>query len=284
MSEEFEELEHIPWAALAARTPDPRWKLALIVTAGCAVVVLALVAGKVMLAGEQAEYEVPLDVPAGTGQRLAAAPAAPASAANDPAPVQTTVVETTTAAYSEADLMAVSLDEEERLAVVWAEWFVRDYLTVDGDGAVAAAAADLFSVEYPADEPPTYVEWVEAFAVSTPAPAVYRVDVAHRVLLGGDGGYVRQPAAALAVQLAIGADGAVRLLHLPEVVSLPERTAVPVPDLTELSPAIAEAVGPLPEGASVVGGYERDSQWHVVIVGEVLPGVNRPYVVAVPQE
>ena len=282
MSEEFEELEQIPWAALAARTPDPRLRLALIVVSACSIVVLLLVIGKVMLSGDGD----PGDVPAIPTEHLAAAPSPePASDSAEPAPVVANPeTPSPPGAYSEADLMAISPGTEERLAAVWAEWFVRDYLAGEGADPAGFRIPDTPSANLPAGGTPVFVEWVNAFAVTSPSPGSYRVEVAYRVLVETDAGFIRRPAAALAAEVAVGVDGAIRLLHLPEPIPLPERSIAPVPILSEDLPAdVLEGISDTNQVESVVGGYQSDGSWHVLVVGEIVPGVGRVYRVVVPQ-
>ena len=73
--------------------------------------------------------------------------------------------------------MAISLDTEERLAAMWAEWFVRDYVTNDGVDSISAEWGDALGIELLPESVPVFVEWVEAFAVTSPAAAIYRVEV-----------------------------------------------------------------------------------------------------------
>ena len=206
MNEEFEELEQIPWAALAATPSDSRAKSAAIAIAVAAVIGLA---GWLVMKGE-------------------AAPTATLTTTAPPTtvvPVEVSQIETTTTApvaavYSEADLMLIDVADEERLAIVQAEWLVNDYLTVDDDSVVAARLEEVLP-DVDRSEAASYVEWVRAFAVSSPEPGAYRVEVLYRVLVGGEDGFTRQPAAALAVDLAIDVDGTAQLLAAPEPVPVP---------------------------------------------------------------
>jgi len=143
-------------------------------------------------------------------------------------------------AYSEADLMLISTEDEERLAAMQAEWFVRDYLTHDGDASVAERVASLIPDETvipdetatldetvaPAQSVSSYVEWVRAFAVESPTPGWYRVEVVYRLLVGADGGFVREPAGAVAVELSIDVDGSARLQTFPEEIAVPVILAI----------------------------------------------------------
>lgn len=202
----FEELEQIPWAELAARTVEP----------GRRYLALALL-GAVVLAG--AAWFV---------MRGSDAPAAAAVAPTTAAPEQTTTTTTASspetvspAVYSEADLMAIDVAGEERLAAMHAEWLVRDYLTVDGDPVAGERVAALLpGVERP--DTATYVEWVEPYTVSSDQPGRYRVELVYRTLTETEDGYVRQPAGAVAVELSIDTDGAATVETAPEPVPVPE--------------------------------------------------------------
>jgi len=202
---DFEELEQIPWAELAAKTGNPATRytalgvLAVVVLAGAAWFVL----------------------------HSADAPAAAALPGTTTAPELTSTTTTVPpdtvapAVYSEADLMAIDITAEERLAAMHAEWLVRDYLTVDGDPVVGERVATLLPGAERAGTG-TYVEWVEPFAVSSDHPGRYRVELVYRTLIEAEGGYVRQPAAAVAVELSIDTDGTATVETAPEPVPVPE--------------------------------------------------------------
>ncbi|MCP3997524.1 MAG: hypothetical protein GY722_21055 [bacterium] len=213
MSEDFEELEQIPWAALAATPGDSRARTAAI-TIG--VVVIGLI-GWFAMRGSQPTVTLPGPVPTSTTVAVAQATAplpAAFSAAPAPAPDPVPV-------YSEADLMLIDVEQEQRLAIMQAEWLVRDYLTIDGDPLVVERTEAL-SLDPPAlDLAASYVEWVRAFSVKSPEPGRYRVEVLYRLLAEEEQGFVRRPASALAVEIAVDTDGSTRLLASPEPVPVP---------------------------------------------------------------
>ncbi len=275
-------MERIPWAALAAATPDPRRRLAAVGIGLVALLALVLVAGRWLLAPEAGADPDPVQalqspassvpastVPAEEAGLRSSAPAEPAAAAG-------------TAVYSEADLMAASVDTEIRIAELWAERFVRDYLTVDSDGSIAVTAAQLVAAELP--EPPaglsSFVEWAEPYAITATRPGQYRVEVAYRLLTGSAGSFVRQPAGAMAVTLEVDVDGTATFAGLPEAITLPAVRSAPAPTLTEQIPEwVLENV---PAGAaSVAGAYRRDGVWWVVLISELAPGIVRPHAVGV---
>lgn len=210
MSEDFEELEQIPWAALAATSPSPRNRY-LITAAG---VVLIVVAAVWMATRSNSAAAVSLTSPA------------PPSELAIPEPTYEPVPEPDATIYSEADLMLIDGSDEERLAVMQAEWLVRDLLTVDGDPLIEERIGALLpSIDRSGD--PAYAEWVRAFSIESLDPGRYRVEVAYRILSGTESGYVRQPAGAMAVEVAIDVDGSAVLGAAPEPVSLPQLSRSP---------------------------------------------------------
>ena len=207
---EFEELEQIPWAALAAKPADPRARYAAIAVG--VVIVIGVLAWITMRQGDSPPALISAETTAPASAPL------PPTAVTVAAP--TTAAPAATAVYSEADLMLIDVEEEKRLATMHAEWLVRDYLTMDGDPDVAARVAALLpDVERSGSS--SYVEWVETFAVDSAEPGQYRVEVVYRVLLGGEEGFVREPAGALAVSLAIDVDGSAKLLAAPQPTAVP---------------------------------------------------------------
>ena len=210
---EFEELEHIPWAALAAKRPDPRIRIAAFAVVALLAVGAGLLAASVLLGGEGAT-----PIAAETTSTMAVGAT---SVASVPPEIPQEMLPATSM-YSEADLMLISIEDEERLAVMHAEWFVRDYFTVDGDDSVGERIAELVPRDNAASGlVSSYVEWVETFAVDSPVPGDYSVEVAYRLLIGTEDGYVREPTAAVAVVLSIDVDGTAKLLQLPEAIAVP---------------------------------------------------------------
>lgn len=208
---DFEELEQIPWASLAATTPDPRVRYLSI--AALTVVAAALLAWFILRDGDGTA------APPAVTTTTRAAGFAPTTGAS---PTTTT---TEPAVYSEADLMLIDVGDEERLAVMQAEWLVRDYLTVDNDPQIKERMSVLLPAADRGDTG-SFVEWAEAFAVTSTEPGRYRVEVAYRLLTETEDGFVRQPAAALAVELNIDVDGTARLVSVPEETPLPTMTAM----------------------------------------------------------
>ncbi len=223
---DFEELEHIPWAALAAKRPDPRIRIGALVVAAAVAIGVSLLVASWLLAGDATvvvDDDDAVVMTISTATTLAVVDVAEATpGAAVPA----------AAVYSEADLMLISVDDEERLAVMQAEWFVRDYLTIDGDASMKERVATLLPVGTPApiEQTSSYVEWVRAFAVDSPSPGRYRIEVVYRLLVGVEEGFVREPVGAVAVDLGVDIDGSTRLLSIPEVVAVPTLLAMQDPD------------------------------------------------------
>ena len=230
---EFEELEHIPWAALAAKSPDPRVRIATLAIAGLSIVAVCLFAVSQFLGGDDPAAPnmtttptAPVYPAASVTEETVAAPAPPGAVSETGAanvPTLPASAPTTAAVYSEADLMLINVEDEARLAAVQAEWFVRDYLTFDGDDSVSDRVAALL----PADTPPpieqvsSYVEWVDSFAVVSPSPGEYRVEVVYRLLTGTTDGFAREPVGALVVSISVDVDGSAHLLAVPEPTEVP---------------------------------------------------------------
>ena len=259
---EFEEMEQIPWSALAARNPRPV-PLPILIVGGLAVIV---VAGFLLL-------QLVPDGGPGTGADPGASdePSARSIGAGASALTSTSTAGAappdSPAVYSEADLMAIAVEDETALAVMQAEWFVRDFFTVDGDPATAARLRRLLGedVELPHEAPSaySYVEWVQAYAADSSQPGLYVVDVAYRLLSSGDGAdYTRAPVAAVQVPLAVDVDGVTTLRNLPSPVDPPPMVAPsalpdhnPVPDAVV---AAARRSAPEVELAGAVGSRVGD--------------------------
>ncbi|MDJ0662950.1 MAG: hypothetical protein QNJ75_00220 [Acidimicrobiia bacterium] len=203
MSDEFEELEQIPWAALAANSPSPRNRYL-----AAAAVVVILAAATAWIATRSDGGAVSIAAPA-----VRSIPIASDAPAAIPPP-------STAPVYSEADLMLIDTGDETLLAIMQAEWLVRDLLTVDGDPLIDGRIVRLLPGVSRSDTP-AYVEWARAFAVESVEPGRYRVEVIYRTLTGTEEGYVRQQPGALAVELAIDVGGSASLVGEPEPVPLP---------------------------------------------------------------
>lgn len=277
---EFEELEQIPWSALAARTPNPMLRIGWIVAAVLAAAVIGVLVARSLLSGDE-----------GTQVRLPAALAATTTQPGEGLEAGADVVPTVPAPdlYSEADLMAVAPEAEAMLAAMRAEWFVRDYFTVDGDQALADRMTELVgsvSLPHAGTTGASYVEWARAFAVDSAAPGRYAVSVAYRTLASsGDGGFSRNPARAVAVTIAVGTDGAMTIVDLPAPAELPAtlpiedqgaEAATPPDEVVAAALESAGAVGPDP---AVLTATHDASGWRVVIAVGDPSGLRWPLAV-----
>lgn len=239
MTEQPEELEHIPWSALAdqASRTNRAWYVA---AAAVALVAVGLVMSRTLLAGGPAVVEP------------AAPPTTLAAAVGD---IPTTTEASSPPLYSEADLMAAITAEIDRSVAAHAEWFVTDYFTRDFDHHRSAYPAEALPAgselpDLPHDIEPgagpiIYVEWARSLRVAELTPGRHRVLVAYRTIAEQPGGeYVRQDVRAVEVLVALGADGGVTVLDLPSPVVIPSRPeAIPFVPAIEPAPAVVhEAV------------------------------------------
>ncbi|MEA2000637.1 MAG: hypothetical protein U9N84_01925 [Actinomycetota bacterium] len=299
---EFEELEQIPWSALAVKTPDSRTRLVYVALAVAATLGLGLLAVRWLLPGDgQSTVALPPVASAGdpVDEALAAGDvtvgevdaAGRSTVAVGPIPPESPV-SAAVGLYSEADLMAIAVDDELRLATMRAEWFVQDYFTVDGDqqlaGELAALVGDV-ALPHSAPTGSSYVEWARAFSTTSPAPGRYIVDVAYRVLSSAtDGSFVRMPVRAVAITLEIDIDGSTTIIDLPASTEVPA---------TNSMPAAAGAPGTPPEDLIAVAllsvqglGIEAEvlevtsdgSAWRFIVSVADPSGIRWPITVVLP--
>lgn len=252
-----EEYEHIPWSQLEAATSRPM--PSLFVLAVVAAIGIVVGVGVMRVAGGTTAPPEAVALPATT-------PADPVAVAT-PTPV--TVAPPTL--YSEADLMAVLPEEEQRLAAAHAEWFTTDALTVTSD------------------EVQTYVEWARAFRVDASQPDVYEVDVAYRLLIEDPdtATFARAPLAAVRVRMSRTLDGSLAVDDLPTPVEIP--VATPTSDWPEAAAisddVAAEALARLSElglEGTVVGGHATEDGWRIVVDAAHPGGPSLPMVLRLP--
>jgi hypothetical protein len=215
----------------------------------------------------------------------APAPSAPPVAVPQPAPAAEGPIGGTApppSPYAEADLLAVGQATLSAMAGAVAEWFLVDWLTVDGTepaGWIAATAGA------PHGGPGrSYVEWVRAMAVEPLAAGRFRVEVAVRRLAAGDpsSGYVRVPDGVFEVVVDLTGDG-------PVVVDLPRPLPVtfagplgdwgpPVPEPPDGVVAAVREVAAAPTGAPVTV-WSIGAGWRAVVGVADTAGVVWPVVV-----
>lgn len=274
--ERNEVFERIPWEMLEPKRTDRQW------------LVLGL-AGAVV-AGVLA-YSV-----VGNRAAPATAPVGPQPAANvateqvaDPVMPPAPVAPPTAGApvvTAEADLYAIHPERVVDRVVAHAEWFVAEYLTVDGSQQSADVLTALLPAGLPLPEPPegarVFVEWVRASTVEEIAPLRYRVLVLARTLAAqGDEPYQRQAPLELGVVVDFSDEA-------PVVTGPPTVRPVPLPSavamtLSEVPADTEQAALALVGSGRVLGGTPgADGSWEVVVMAPAPDGVSRPQTVTVP--
>jgi len=186
---------------------------------------------------------------------------------------------------AEADLYAVHPERVIDQVAAHAEWFVAEYLTVDGSEQGREALSSLLPAGVPLPVAPegsrVFVEWVRTAAVEEIAPLTYRATVLARSLAAQDeGAYERQATLELTVDVSLAAEN-------PQVVLPPMMTAATVAPAFELTlTAVPEEVGAvaleLSRGSEIVGGIQTEGGgWQVVLLAPGVDGVSRPVTVSV---
>ena len=272
--ERNETYERIPWETLEEEKPDRQW-------------MMMAVAGAVVLGALAYSFMSNRPVPAPVAST-------PAAAAQETAPVAAQVpqvaappvVTTAPVVTAEADLYAVHPERVIDRAVAHAEWFVAEYLTMDGteEGRAALMALLPAGVPMPAAEAGTrvFVEWVRASSVEEIGQLVFRVTVLARSLAAGaNAEYQRQAPLQVDVDVSMAGDA-------PQVVMAPsvspaqsgpahELALVTVPE--EVGAAALDQSG----GSEVVGGLQTaEGGWQVVVLAATPDGVVRPVSVSIP--
>ena len=272
--ERNETYERIPWETLEEKKPDRQWMMMAVAGA----VVLGALAYSFMTsrpaplpAASTVNATVPETTPVASQVPQAAAP-----------PVATTAPVVT----AEADLYAVHPERVIDRAVAHAEWFVAEYLTVDGTDEGRAALTALLPAGVPlpvaVEGTRVFVEWVRASEVEEIGQLVYRVTVLARSLAAdANSEYQRQAPLQVEVDVSVAGDG-------PQVVMAPHVSpAQPGPAHQLALVTVPEEIGAAAlqqSGASeIVGGMQTpDGGWQVVVLAATPDGVSRPASVTVP--
>jgi hypothetical protein len=276
--ERNEVYERIPWETLEEKKSDRQWVLYGVAGA----VVLGALAYSFMsnrpmpipVAATVSVPQVETSADTGPATTLSSSPALPPTLAA--APVVT----------AEADLYA---EHPERLidrVAAHAEWFVAEYLTVDGSEQGRETLSALMPVGVPLPTAPegtrVFVEWVRASEIVEIAPLTFEATVMARTLAaGGEGAYERQAPLQVTVEVSVST-GSPQVVLPPELASpnagpAHDSTLVAIPE--EVEAAALELSG----GSEVIGGVPSpDGGWRVVTLAVGSDGVSRPVTVEVP--
>ncbi len=273
--ERNEVYERIPWETLEDKKPDRQW---LVFAVAGAVVVGAL--------AYSFTSSRPIALPPGSEATVEPTiPPSPAVSAAPP-PVAATAPPATPVVTAEADLYAVHPERILDEVMAHAEWFVAEYLTVDGSDQGKATLAALLPAGVPPPVAPegtrVFVESVRARSVEEVAPLTYRVTVLARSLAAtGEAAYQRQAPVDLVVDVVVGEDG-------PQVAMPPTVTpaAVPTtydPGLSTVPDDVGAAALEQSGGSEVVGGRQNPTGgWQVVVLVTGADGVSRSATVQLP--
>jgi len=272
--ERNETYERIPWETLEEKKPDRQW-------------MMMAVAGAVVLGALAYSFMSNRTAPVPVVSTLAAAaPETSAVASPVPQAVPSPGATTAPVVTAEADLYAVHPERVIDRAVAHAEWFVAEYLTMDGteEGRSALMALLPAGVPMPAAEEGTrvFVEWVRATSVEEVGQLVYRVTVLARSLAAeANAEYRRQAPLQVDVEVSMTGDAA-QVVMAPRVSPAQPGPAhqlalVTVPE--EVGAAALQQSG----GSEVVGGMQTpDGGWEVVVLAATPDGVVRPVSVPIP--
>jgi hypothetical protein len=274
--ERSEVYERIPWETLEEKKPDRQWMM--LAVAGAMVLGALAYTWTSSRAAPAPTTTVTAAVPDSNVPVAAAppaAPVAPATSAAVPAPILT----------AEADLFAVDPERAIDRATAHAEWFVAEYLTVDGSEESRATLGALLPVGVPLPVAPegsrVFVEWVRAIGVEEIGEMAFRVTVLARSLAAPAGGdYVRQQPLGLEVDVSI-ADPAPQVMMAPVIAPVAPGEAHQL-QMSEVPEDVGAKALETSGGTEVVGGVQGPNGWRVVVMAPGTDGVGRPVTVAVP--
>ncbi|MGH8924323.1 MAG: hypothetical protein ACRDWA_06770 [Acidimicrobiia bacterium] len=261
-----EEFERIPWGHLSSSAPSRpvNWRLAAYGLAG-ALAVAGITAALVSGGDPVPTTHAPTVVAPTLGVSASATT------------VASTVTSSSSAALTEAELMAIPAGLVAGEAAAWAEVLTEAYWGVDGSG-VSTLAPYLppdSPLPVPAEGQRVFVESVRALSVTEESPGLYRVVVRASLLsaLGSDE-YRRLPIQALAWTLRWQREGW-RLLDFPEQIELPHllpATELPSAEIPEGIRSAASQTG------TVLAGGPVGDLWRVVVALEDSLGGSWPVV------
>jgi hypothetical protein len=271
--ERNEVFERIPWETLEdPKKPDRQW-------------LMFAVAGAVVLGALAYSFMSNRPVPVATGTTTVAVEEIPPATApiSVPPPQATATPSTSPLVTAEADLYAVDPERVIDQVSAHAEWFVAEYLTVDGSDGARETLSSLLPAGVPLPSAPegtrVFVEWVRTASVEEVAPLTFRATVIARSLAATGGeAYQRQDPLEIRVDISMAGEKP-QVLMPPEIsvaASGPphELTLAEVPE--EAASAALERSG----GVEVVGGVQGpDGDWRVVVLVSGADGVTRPVTV-----
>ena len=270
--ERNEVYERIPWETLERKGGDRQWWMIAIAGA----IVLGVLAYSFM---SNRPMAVPAEATSEVVSSVVAEPVASAPPPPIPVPSNPTVV-------AEADLFAIDPERLLDQAAAHAEWFVAEYVGVDGSEESRATLASLLPAGIPAPATPestrVFVEWVRAVSMEEVSPLHYRIGVLVRSLVAeGDEAYHRLPPMLATVEVAVDETGA-RVMLPPTLGPLTPSEPAPLA-LTEVPAEIQQAAIEASGATEVLGGVQGAAGgWAVVVVAPGPDGVSRPTTVTVP--
>jgi hypothetical protein len=275
--ERNEVYERIPWETLEEKKPDRQWLMFGIAGA----VVMGALAYSFM-------SNRPSSPPVATSAPIAQSTSLPepAPAQSNPPAVPGPVPPASPVVTAEADLYAIHPERVVDSVAAHAEWFVAEYLTVDGSDQANSALSSLMPAGVPLPVAPegarVFVEWVRTSTVEEIAPLVYRATVLARSLAAeGDGVYQRQAPIEVIVDISVAAESP--QVILPPALEAPTVGAVAEPALVEVPTEVGAAALEQSGGSEIIGGVQADGgTWQVVLLATGADGVSRPVTVPIP--
>jgi hypothetical protein len=275
--ERNEVYERIPWETLEEKKSDRQWLMFGIAGA----VVLGALAYSMM-----SNRPVAAPVAATVPVAQETVPVAQATVPAAPAPALPPAVPASPVLTAEADLYAVHPERLADSVAAHAEWFVSEYLTVDGSEQGRATLTALMPAGVPLPVAPegtrVFVEWVRTVSIEEMAPLTFRATVLARSLAAqGEGVYERQAPLEVSVEVMMSADGP--QITLPPEVSQASSAPVHQPNLEVVPEEIAAAALESSGGSEILGGLPGETgTWRVVVLAPGADGVSRPITVSVP--
>jgi hypothetical protein len=194
---------------------------------------------------------------------------------------------TSAPAVTEADLRAISPDDAARAVTAHAEWFVTEWLTIDGRPSDSAPALLPDGMDVPVVDPSarSFVESAVALSAEEVGFGSWEVAVLVRSLSAfEEGEYLRIPARVFLVTVGIGDDGPF-VADLPSPGPLPAGRAAALELVEDAAPlrVTDAALATMGEAGladeATISTFRFGDLWRVI--GVVRDGAGVPFVVAV---